>query len=387
MTSESTLEVGTEHLVAIGPLAHGGHCIAHVGGRTVFVRHAWPGERARIRITEVAKRMVRADAVEIVELSADRIDPACAHAARCGGCDFQHVTPAAQRQALGQVVTDAFARIGGLEVDVPVRAVYPDDHGWRTRMTFAVDEQGRAGLRAHRSHEVVPIEACTIAHPDLPALWRRTWRGDAVTAVRSSTGELRVLEDGDPEETIVERVRHREFRIAANGFWQVHPQAPEVLVDAVLRLADPQPGERVADLYSGAGLFSAFLAEAVGATGRVLAIEGDRRAVAAAQQNLADLPQVRVRRGPVERLMAAAGPCDLVVLDPPRAGAKRALDAIIGSGAARIVYVSCDVATQARDIARLRDAGYFLDMVEAYDLFPMTHHLETVALLSRRGPM
>lgn len=381
----TSLEVGSEHVVDIGPLVHGGHCLAHVGGRTVFVRHTWPGERVGIRLTDVTRRMVRADAVDVITASPERIDPACPVAGVCGGCDFQHVTPDAQRSELSRVVGDTFGRIAGIEVDVPVRAVVPDDHGWRTRMSFVTDDAGRAGLRAHRSHDVVATPHCTIAHPELPPVWTDRWSAGTVTAVRSSTGERRVVTDGADPSPITERVRDRDFQVASTGFWQVHPQAAEVLVDAVLRLGAPRAGERVADLYSGVGLFTGFLAEAVGERGCVYAVEGDRTAAGFARRNLADLSQVKTRRGRVEHQAASLDPCDLVVLDPPRAGAKNAWPAIAGLNAQRIVYVSCDVATQARDIALMRDGGYELDTVEAYDLFPMTHHLETVALLRRPG--
>lgn len=374
--------VGDEHIVDVGPLAHGGHCIAHAAGRTVFVRHTWPGERVRIRVTEASRRMVRADAVEVIEPSPDRIEPACRYAGRCGGCDFQHVTPVAQRRELGRALSDVFSRVGRIDADIRVRAVTPDDHGWRTRMTFAVDDQGHAGLRAHRSHAVIPIESCTIAHANLPSVWDETWGVDSVTAVSPSAGAPLVVTDRREATMITEQVRHRSFSLRAGGFWQVHPRAAETLVEAVLRLAEVQPGDRIADLYGGAGLFSAFLAEQTGPTGEVVSIEGDRRASDAARENLADLPQAAIRCGPVERIVPSIGRRDVVVLDPPRAGAKAAMAAIVASRARRIVYVSCDAATQARDLALLRDAGYSLDTVEAYALFPMTHHVETVAQLT-----
>lgn len=376
--------VGTEHEVDVGALAHGGHCIAHVAGRTVFVRHAIPGERVRIRITQSTAKIGRAVVVAVIEAADSRVEPPCLYAGQCGGCDFQHVDFSTQRDLLGGVVSDLYRRMAGLELDVRVNEVRGGPLGWRTRMDFAVDADGSAGLRRHRSHEIVHIDDCLIAHPGLPRVWETGWTAaTTVSAVCSSTGDSVVAVDGDRAQTVVEAVRGRRFTVAATGFWQVHPRAAETLVDAVLRLGEPKTGERVLDLYSGSGLFSAFLGQAVGPDGSVTAVEGDRRAVQAARDNLADLTQVRQRPGPVERILRELGRADLVVLDPPRAGAKNAMRDIAATEAARIVYVSCDAATQARDVSVLAALGYRLASLEAYAVFPMTHHVETVALLTR----
>jgi tRNA/tmRNA/rRNA uracil-C5-methylase (TrmA/RlmC/RlmD family) len=184
-------------------------------------------------------------------------------------------------------------------------------------------------------------------------------------------------------------VRGHRFDVAADGFWQVHRAAPDTLVEVVTAYAAARPGERVLDLFAGVGLFSAFLAEAVGPRGRVDAVEGDRRAVEHGQQNLAAYPWVHVHRGDVGRVLrrgSAAGRvpgrCDVAVLDPPRAGARRAVvQGVVARRPSRVVLVGCDPAAFARDVALFAEAGFELETMRALDLFPMTHHVEAVGLL------
>jgi tRNA/tmRNA/rRNA uracil-C5-methylase (TrmA/RlmC/RlmD family) len=353
-----------------GPIAHGGHVVARVrpaGAErdvVVFVRHALPGERVLVEIIEVAKTFLRGDAVEVLDASADRVVPPCplAHPDGCGGCDFQHVALPAQRRLKADVVAEQLRRLAGIERDVVVEAVEPTLR-WRTRMQYVALPGGGRGLRKHRSHDVVEVEDCLIAAPG---------------------------SDERPP-LVVEHVLGHDFQVAGDGFWQVHPQAPRVLVETVLEMLAPRPGERALDLYAGVGLFSAFLAEAVGRAGGLVAVEGDRRASELAGENLADFPQAAVRAGRVDRVLAegfgsrrslSGGAVDLVVLDPPRDGAKRAVvEAIAALRPRAVAYVACDPAALARDLAYFRDAGYELADLRAFDLFPMTHHVECVALL------
>lgn len=392
VADSGTFAVGDRVEARTGPIAHGGHVVARIKPPSpvvepaetrdvvVFVRHALPGERVLVEITEVARTFLRGDAVEVLEASADRVQPPCplAHADGCGGCDFQHVALPAQRRLKADVVAEQLRRLAGIERDVvveavPVAADAPDDGlAWRTRMQYVAAPGGGPGLRKHRSHEVVPVERCLIAAPD------------ARVTIGPASGSAGV---------IVEQVLGRDFRVAADGFWQVHPQAPRVLVETVLELLAPRPGERALDLYAGVGLFSAFLAEAVGRAGGVVAVEGDRRAGELAGENLADFPQAAVRTGRVDRVLAegfgsrrslSGGAVDLVVLDPPREGAKRTVvEAVAALGPRAVAYVACDPAALARDLAYFRDAGYALADLRAFDLFPMTHHVECVALLVR----
>ncbi|MEJ3743568.1 TRAM domain-containing protein [Actinomycetes bacterium KLBMP 9797] len=377
--------------LTVGAVAHGGHCVARFGeppGRVVFVRHALPGERVVAEITEVHPGYLRADAVAVLEPSPDRVEPPCPYARpdACGGCDLQHVAPAAQREWKAAVVREQLARLAGLP-DFPVRvdALPGDVLGWRTRVRYAVDAAGRPGLLKHRSHEVVPIDRCRIAHPAIQALpvTDRRWPSvDAVETVAPSASPAVVMAPGLE---VRERAVGREWTLPAGAFWQVHPAAADTFAGAVLELLQPQPGESAWDLYGGAGLFAAALASRLGPDGRVTLVEADPRGVAAARGNLADLAQVRVVPGKVEAALRRRlrGPVDLVVLDPPRSGAGAAVvRAMAASGARAVAYVACDPAALARDVRTFRDLGWRLAELRAYDAFPMTHHVECVALLT-----
>jgi tRNA/tmRNA/rRNA uracil-C5-methylase (TrmA/RlmC/RlmD family) len=414
----------------VGAVAHGGHCVARTDdGQVVFVRHALPGERVRVVVTEHRRAFIRADAVEVLTASPHRVEPPCPYAGpdRCGGCDLQHATLDYQRELKASVVREQLIRLGGLtpaEVDdlaVRVSALpnvdgQPDGQGWRTRVQYTVDADGRAGLLKHRSHEVVPIDRCLIAHAavqDAPVLGREWPNLDHIEVVapagRRGQGEREERAPASPavasesvtvlgsrgrgQQRLVSgpaRVREqalgRQWAIPAESFWQVHPAAADTLARTVVELLDPRPGERAWDLYGGVGLFAAALAPHLDATGRLTVVESDPAAAGAAQRCLRDLTTVTVLRSDVER--ALANPrwrsVDLVVLDPPRAGAGRP---IVGAIAARnpraVAYVACDPAALARDVSTFREAGWRLSALKAFDLFPHTHHVECVALLVR----
>ena len=378
-SADSTL-AGRRYDVDVGPVAHGGQCVARlpeelpeVGGTVVFVRHTAPGERVTVELTEgaVGDRFLRGDAVEVLRASPDRVVPPCSYAGpgRCGGCDFQHLAVDAQRRLKAQVVAEQLHRLAGLERDVVVEPVPGDDDGlrYRTRMRFHPAGEGRLGLRAHRSHRVVPVDDCLIQAP-----------GAHVT-VEGEPGLGRVL---------TETVLGREYDVAEDGFWQVHQGAPETLVRAVLDGAAVREGDRVLDLYSGVGLFTVPLAEATGVRGHVLAVEGDRVAVDHARANLAPYPWVEVVRGPVARVVGRdpGSPYDVVVLDPPREGAKRAVvEQVVARGPRTVVHVACDPASFARDTALLAGHDYALSSLRAFDLFPMTQHVEVVGTFARTG--
>ncbi len=422
--ADDGLHPGDEVEVDITTIAHGGHCVARHEGRVLFVRHGIPGERARVRVTEggPGDRFLRADVVEVVAASPDRVQAPCRYAGpgRCGGCDFQHVALSRQRDLKADVLREQLARLGHLEVDVsveplPVPGRDDDGLGWRTRVEYAVDPAGEPGLRPHRSHAVLPVDECLIASDavrDADVL-RRSWPGErAVDVVASSTGEVvavPVPSGSASAPTLTEEVAlgagRASFVVPARGFWQVHPAAAATFVDTVLTLLAPRPGEYALDLYAGVGLFAAALAEAVGPTGHVRAVESDRRAVEVAGANLAPWSQASVlgarvddafgvarpaRRGPTDRRARRPRPlrrsphlpdrADLVVLDPPRTGAgRRVIEGIVGLGPRAIAYVACDPAALARDTAYLAEMGYALERVRAFDAFPMTHHLEAIA--------
>ena len=349
--------VGERFEAVVGPVAHGGHCVVRLeppASRVVFVRHAIPGERVVLEITEGTDgdRFWRGVAVEVVEPSPDRVTPPCPYAGPglCGGCDFQHVAVPAQRALKTTVVREQLARLAGLTWDGEVEAVPGDRDGlhWRTRQRYVELPDGRRAMRKHRSHEVVTVDACLI--------------------------------EGVPSDHVV---HGRRFEVADDAFWQVHPGAPQVLVDTVLGMLSPQPGETALDLYAGVGLFSAFLLDAVGPGGRVVAVEGDATASALSVTNC---PAAEVRAGDVAGVLATAydEPFDLVVLDPPREGARRpVVEQVVARQPRAVAYVACDPAALARDLATFAELGYRLRELRAFDLFPMTHHVECVALLTR----
>jgi tRNA/tmRNA/rRNA uracil-C5-methylase (TrmA/RlmC/RlmD family) len=392
--------VGERYDVRAERVAHGGFVVARHEGVVVFVRHALPGELVTAEVTEGQEgdRFLRADAVVVLEASPDRVAPPCPFSGpgRCGGCDFQHVDLAAQRALKAAVVAEQLHRLAKLDVEVVVEAV-PGDRaglGWRTRVQWAVDPSGRPGLRKHRSHDVVPVDHCPIAHPGLPDVTDTEWPdATGVEAIVSTTGDrLRLVttRDGgrfaDGPLLLHERAAGRDWQVTGSGFWQVHPGAADTLVSAVLDGLGAVPGERALDLYAGVGLFTAALAAAVGPTGHVMAVESDPVAAEDAAANLADLPQASVMTARVDRAVAEVPDADLVVLDPPRTGARREVVAAVAGLAPRAVaYVACDPAALARDVAFFADHGYELRSLRAFDLFPMTHHVECVALLAPTG--
>jgi tRNA/tmRNA/rRNA uracil-C5-methylase (TrmA/RlmC/RlmD family) len=408
VTSELELEVGP-------PAAGGGFVARADDGRVVFVRHALTGERVRAVVTQSTSRFLRADAVEVLRPSPDRVEEPCPYArpGRCGGCDYQHVALPRQRRIKADLVAEQLRRLARLELKPEVEPVpgAPDGLRWRTRVQLAVDGEGRAGLHRHRSHELEPVDRCLVATEDVEAVGaeRLRWPG-ALSVVVAADGVQRVVAveprggrpvqlpdvaagavvDGRPVRAphgLAHAVLGRRFEVAAGGFWQVHVAAAQTLARAVLDGLEPQPGERAADLYAGVGLFAALLGERVGPGGRVVAVEEDARACADAARNAHDLPHVRVRTAPVTpELLGRLGALDLVVLDPPRSGAGVALTGALSRlRPRRMAYVACDAASFARDLRVLLDARWTMPSLRAFDLFPMTEHVELVALLEPPG--
>lgn len=370
----------------VGPVAHGGHCVARHEGRVVFVRHALPGERVLAVVDEDAGgAFCRADAVAVREPSPQRVPAPCvwARAGGCGGCDFQHADPAAQRALKAEVLAEQLRRLAGIERAVAVEELPGGALGWRHRVRLAVDEDGRAGLRAHRSHDVLPIADCPISPAGAlpPVLERRFAPGTEVEVARDADGVVHVGADGP----VVQRAAGREWLLSPGVFWQVHPALPDALAAVVAEWAQAPRGGRAWDLYGGVGLFAAVLAGQVGVDGAVTVVESSRQAVADGRAALADLPQVGWRVGRVEQVLGRLdGRPDVVVADPPRRGLGRELvDALCVRAPDRVVHVACDPAALARDLALFTARGYRLDGLRAFDAFPMTHHFESVALLSR----
>lgn len=396
-------DAGEELVLDVGPVAHGGHCVARHHGQVVFVRHTLPGERVRARVTGTGGggRFLRADAVEVLTAAPGRVPPRCPFSGpgRCGGCDFQHVALATQRELLADVVREQFTRLARTDVEallgrpVVVEPVPGDEDGlrWRTRTEFAVGPDGRPGLRVHRSHEVVPVTDCPITDRRVvgTGVLEGVYPGlTSVDVVAPSVGEPVVVPvpAEQPVPVVHEQVGEHRFAVSARGFWQVHPGAARTFVDLVGRMLQPRTGERVLDLYAGVGLFAAGLAERVGPSGSVVAVEGDRVAVSLARENLATWPWARARRERVDRAVATMARrrirVDTVVLDPPRTGAGAAVVRDVASLRPRAVaYVACDPAALARDVAAFDAHGYVVRDLRVLDAFPMTHHVECIALL------
>jgi tRNA/tmRNA/rRNA uracil-C5-methylase (TrmA/RlmC/RlmD family) len=449
----------------LGPIAHGGHTVARTAeGRVVFVRHGLPGELVRVRLTEAGPeaRFWRGDVVGVLEADPQRraehvwalADPLLTWArgeAPVGGAEFGHAELPAQRALKAAVVAEQLSRLAGLETVVEVEPMPGEDplgRGWRTRAHFAVDAAGRIGMHPHRSAAVVPVDRFPLVLPavdelrlaelDLtgaervdvaapadggtplvhlslaPGADRDRLRRelDRLTARREVSVTARAEDERQAQTwagrpAVVEHAGPHRWEVSAEGFWQIHRAAPELLHRAVPDAAGAGRGEHALDLYAGAGLFTAALADAVGEAGSVVAVEGSPVTSADARRTFADRPQVRVERGSVDKVLArlwpqAAAPSrgrrpsrgrsasrdrgaprpDVVVLDPPRAGAGRTVvDQLVALAPRRIAYLACDPATLARDLGRFRRAGWHVRSVRAFDMYPNTHHVETLAVL------
>ncbi|MBU6213784.1 MAG: TRAM domain-containing protein [Actinomycetales bacterium] len=392
------IEVGQSVEVSVTSAANGGHCVGRAdSGQVVFVRHALPGERVTARITAVGKggRFLNADAVQVLQPSAHRVAPACPWAGRCGGCDFQHADDEVQRHMAVDVVADLLRRLGGVSsihgaaLEVALAWV-PLEHGpagggSRSRVRYVVGADGVLSMRAHHSHELVPVGVCPLGMPVAAqaAAAHEGTPGTEVEFVVDDDGEVVTVVDGIGDDLVTRRVDGRVWRLQPTGFWQVHPHAAETLSHLVCDAVAAQPGERVLDLYAGAGLFSASVAEQVGENGRVEAVESSQESVNDGATALADLTQVTfhhadTRRWLRERRGEAA---DVVIVDPPRAGVgAEAIADILRMGPRVLAYVSCDPATFARDARAAAEQGYHLTAVTLVDMFPMTGHIEVLGV-------
>ena len=405
-------------------MAHGGAALGRHEGKVVFVPYAIPGEEVLVEIVEDKGRYARGRLVEVLAPSTQRVPPPCPHfgshatvaAVGCGGCHWQHIAYEAQLAFKQRIVQDQLERIGCFE-SVPVKPVIESPEPWRYRnhVQFALDEQGRLGFMAAESQRVVPIEECYIMHPlldevfgaldlELPELKRLSLRCGVNTGQRMAVFEtyedepfelevdlpvscVFLLSDGRTatligQEYISEVLAGQEYRISARSFFQANTLQAEKLVRLVRDYLAPTGSEVLLDAYCGVGVFGLSL---VGEVGQVIGVEESPNAVADARFNAGLADNAEFVEGRVEEVLPSLGvPIDLVVLDPPRQGcASETLTALAGLAPVKIVYVSCDPATLARDSRRLVQAGYQLDEVQPVDMFPQTYHIESVALLRR----
>lgn len=371
-------------------LASGGDAIARDdSGKAVFIKGALPGERIRVEITDDRRRFSSARIVEILERSPLRVEAPCPEVDRgCGACQWQHIGVATQLEIKGKLILDTIRRTGGFEPPALDPAVELEPWGFRTTIRAGVVD-GTAGFHRTRSDRVLPVDRCLVAHPllaDLLVGRRYVGAEEVILRCGARTGERLVSTRPTPTPTDVpDDVRHdylhelaagRFWQISADSFFQTRPDGVDALASAVeAAAADFDSPSKAVDLYSGVGLFAGVLADKGWS---VTAIEGSRGAVADARVNLEGL-DVRCIRCDVTRWSPSRA--ELVVADPSRIGlGSRGVRAVVKTGARRVVLISCDAVSLARDAALLRGAGYEMTSIVQVDLFPHTFHIEVVAI-------
>lgn len=392
----------------------------------MFVRHGLPGERVLAEVTEDrGGSFCRADAVEILMPSADRVDAVCPISGPGGSgcCDYSHASLDAGRRMKASVVAEQLRRVAGIEREVLVEELpgTGDGRGWRTRVRLAVDAGGRPGFHRYRSSSILTDLRCpqmdSVAYEGMSD---RRWRpGSELQVVVDGSGERHVVEIAPPQVSrtgrrapgrrgasarraassrarpekavigsgrVTEYVSNRAWTLDATGFWQAHRGAAQVYTDVVTDWADAASGDGAWDLYGGVGVFAAALAAGVGSDGHVTSVEFSRRAAEDGRSAMADLTQVSFVPGRVERSMdALSEPVSVAVLDPPRAGAGRdVIDALAVRQPRSVVHVGCDPASFARDVGLYRAAGYELTDLRAFDAFPLTSHVECIGRFVRK---
>ncbi len=403
-------------IVDFTTLTYGGDALGRLpDGRAVFAHFILPGETAEIEIVEEKKRHARSRLVRILKPSPKRIQPRCAHFGECGGCHYQHLAYEEQLLIKQAIVKEQFARVGGMP-GATVEAVIPCDNPWnyRNSMQLHLDPQGRPGFHRSGSHTVMPVEECWLPEAGLDDL-RRALAFDAqmnierVTLRCGSHEDLMVILEGAPDQlpafesdmpvSVVHRaedhqvvlagrdalemaVKDRVFRVSGGSFFQVNSKQAEKMVDWVCKSLPLSKEDTLLDVYCGAGLFSAFLA---GRAGQVVGIEIGEQACADFIFNLDAFENVSLYQGSAESVLPAL---DLrptaVIVDPPRSGIELpAMDALVQCGAERIVYISCDPATLARDAKRLTGGGYQVRRIQPIDMFPQTYHIEAMVTFER----
>jgi tRNA/tmRNA/rRNA uracil-C5-methylase (TrmA/RlmC/RlmD family) len=390
-----------ELTLTVGSPANGGSCVARHDGRVVFVRYALPGERVRVRVTADRGSYWHAETIEVLEPSADRAASLCPIAGidGAGCCDLAFVEPAAARALKAEVVSNQLAHLGNYQWSDDVHPLSPTGStGWRTRLRLDVGADGRPGFHRYRSDDLVNDLNCG----QLPA----GMTDGLIDTAWPPGAHLHVVVDDDGQRHVARTIRHgrrnvtdvvegshqgvqragrHSWQVPVTGFWQAHRDAARTYSDLVSEWARPDPGMTAWDLYGGAGLFAAGLADAVGESGQVLSVDSARAASRAARATLADLAQVRVVSDSVRRaLTAQRGRADVAVLDPPRGGAGReVIDLLAAAEVPRIVHIGCEAASFARDIGLYQRHGYSVQKLSVFDSFPLTHHIECVALLTR----
>ncbi|HJR08599.1 MAG TPA: class I SAM-dependent RNA methyltransferase [Pyrinomonadaceae bacterium] len=391
----ATLEVEIERIVP------GGAGLAHAEGRTLFVPLTAPGDRVRVRVERVRGKVAFASLLEVVTPAPARVEPLCPYFGRCGGCDFQQLTYEAQLEAKVEIIRDCLRRIARITPpdEIPITPS-PDIWRYRSRARWQHDAVRQfLGYYELASHRVCDVIECPVILPEVQAklthlratlgegAFEATDELEEFQAVAGDDGVslLPPLEESDARERF-RRIAGERYRFNADCFFQINHALLEPLVEEALK-GTQSGGETAIDLYCGVGLFTLPLARRFA---RVTGVEGNASATAFARLNLADaeLSNAEIKTARVGEWLAhnAAhlAPVDFLLLDPPRAGAEaETIAGILAAAPQRIAYVSCDPATLARDLRALLDAGFALDTIKAFDMFPQTHHVETVVHLTR----
>lgn len=396
----------TELTLTTGPAANGGSCVARHDGRVVFVRYALPGETVRVHVRDERGSYWHAEVVEVVTPSPDRVESLCAiagvHGAGC--CDLAFAEPDAARRLKGAVVANQLARLGGFqwrdEGSATAEAVGTTGAtGWRTRVRLDTTAEGKAGFHRYHSDELVTDLNCAqLADGLVDGLSARHWQPGAQLHVALDAEDRRHVVQSGPkggrkaatrvvagDYEAVQRIGARQWRVPVTAFWQAHRDAAALYSELVAGWAQLQPGQTAWDLYGGAGVFAAALAEGVGESGRVVTVDTSRGASRSAREALTDLHWVSVITDSVRRaLTTATGRADVAVLDPPRTGAGReVIDALAAADVPRIIHIGCEAASFARDVGLYLRHGYAVEELRVFDSFPLTHHVECVAVLTR----
>lgn len=396
----------TELTLTTGAPANGGSCVARHDGRVVFVRYALPGETVRVRVVDERGSFWRGEVLEVIDPSPDRIDSLCPIAGvdGAGCCDLAFAAPEATRRIKGAVVANQLSRLGGYDwCDEDSASAEPVGSGdatrWRTRVRLDTTADGRPGFhRYHSADLVTDLDCAQLPAGMVDGLDELPVPGGAqLHLALDSEGTRHVVQTGpkngrksptrvvDGQYEAVQRIGSRVWRVPVTAFWQAHREAAALYSDLVAGWAQLRPGMTAWDLYGGAGVFAAALAEQVGDGGRVVTVDTSRGSSRSARAALSDLKQVSVVTDSVRRALATQHErADVAVLDPPRTGANReVIDQIAAAEVPRVIHIGCEAASFARDVGLYLRHGYQVEEIRVFDSFPLTHHIECVAVLNR----
>jgi 23S rRNA (uracil1939-C5)-methyltransferase len=410
------MEDSATYEVTLTTLTYGGDAMGRLAdNRAVFVPFGLPGERVRVRLTEEKKNYARAEIVEILETSKDRIQPRCVHFGECGGCHYQNIPYEKQLQAKTDILIDQLKRIGKIE-NPPVKPMVacPNPWNYRNHVQFSLDKDAKLGFQMPNSYKVIPITECHLPESSISDFWHQLEFEPETNIERVSLRAgveddiMLVLESESPEspefeieagisvthvyeentvviagnDHIIVRVFDRNFKVSAASFFQVNTVMAGKMVEHLITCFPVSLSTTLLDVYCGVGLFSAFLAHKCKT---LIGIESSESACEDFSINLDEFNNVELYEGAAEDVISyfEAKP-DIILVDPPRAGLdKSVVDGILKLNPSLIAYVSCDPSTLARDAARLINGGYKLKQVTPFDLFPQTYHIESISIFEQ----